>query len=141
MGLTYYLISNLQKSEGKKLIFQNRLFIYFCFPLLLTIYLINPILWINPLEIVNAFVYMSQHPWQGNTLTGGRLFEPGNLLYLYIPLWLSVKLPLVVICGLILMPLVLIRNAASKKVISAPSLSLLVGLTFSVISIVFLFRL
>jgi len=138
MGLTYYFISKLQKSEGKKLIFQIRYFIYFCFPLLLTIYLINPILWINPLEIVDAFIYMSQHPWQGDTLTGGRLFEPGNLLYLYIPLWLSVKLPLVVICGLILMPLVLIRNAASKTVISAPSLSLLVGLTFSVIAIVFL---
>ena len=136
MGSTYYLIGQFRYCEKKKLMYKVRYLFYFGFSLLITIYCMNPILWSNPFEIVNAYKYMSQHPWQGNTLTAGRWLEPGNLLYMYIPLWLSIKLPLIVICGLSLLPLVFIRNASAKKNISSPSISLLIGLTLTVIVII-----
>ena len=136
MGSTYYLIGQFRYCEKKKLIHKVRYLFYFGLSLLITIYCINPILWSNPFEIVNAYKYMSQHPWQGNTLTAGRWLEPGNLLYIYIPLWLSIKLPLIVICGLTLLPLVFIRNASAKKIISSASISLLVGLTLTVLTII-----
>lgn len=82
----------------------------------ITLYVCYPILWHNPLEIFNAIAYMSRHPWDGDTLTAGR-FIAGNQLPWYIAVWLAVKLPLIVILGLVLCPIAiykLIRNPSSS---------------------------
>jgi hypothetical protein len=68
----------------------------------LTIFSFYPILWHNPFELINALVFMSSHPWQGDTLTAGELVEPKTRLVFYIAAWQLVKLPLLVIVGLLL---------------------------------------
>ena len=70
----------------------------------LTLFLLYPILWHNPLEFLNAIQYMSHHPWQGETLTNGQLLAPKNQTYFYILMWLLVKLPIITILGLVLTP-------------------------------------
>lgn len=83
----------------------------------LTLYVCYPILWHNPLELLNAISYMSRHPWDGDTLTAGR-FIAGTQLPWYIAAWLAVKLPLIAILGLALCPIAiykLIRNPSSSE--------------------------
>ena len=82
----------------------------------LTLFVCYPILWHNPLELLNAISYMSRHPWDGDTLTAGR-FIAGNQLPWYITAWLAVKLPLIAILGLALCPIALyklIHNSSSS---------------------------
>ena len=66
----------------------------------IAIFIFYPILWHNPLEIFNALAYMSSHPWQGDTLTAGKLVEPKTQLIFYIAAWQLVKLPTFVLVGL-----------------------------------------
>lgn len=83
----------------------------------LTLYMCYPILWHNPLELLNAISYMSRHPWDSDTLTAGR-FIAGNQLPWYIAAWLAVKLPAIVILGLVLCPIALyklIRISSSSQ--------------------------
>lgn len=68
----------------------------------LTIFSFYPILWHNPFELINALAFMSSHPWQGDTLTAGELVEPKTRLVFYIAAWQLVKLPLLVIVGLLI---------------------------------------
>ena len=81
----------------------------------LTLFLLYPILWHNPLEFLNAIQYMSHHPWQGETLTNGQLLAPKNQTYFYILMWLLVKLPIITILGLILTPFYLLKNSLEEQ--------------------------
>jgi hypothetical protein len=84
-------------------------FIY-CFSVLIlvtgiTLYILYPILWHNPLELINAINYMGSHPWQGNTLTAGEFIEPKTRLIYYLYSWLLIKLPIAAILGLLVLPI------------------------------------
>jgi hypothetical protein len=82
---------------------------------LLALILLYPVAWHNPLELIHAIAYMSQHPWDGTTLTAGRFIAPGNKLYLYVTVWLLAKLPLIAIIGLLLAPWVLYRQSQQLR--------------------------
>ncbi len=64
-----------------------------------------PIFWLEPWRIVDAFSYMAAHPWRTCTLTAGDCVPSLDLPASYIPIWLSVKLPLMALLGLALLPL------------------------------------
>jgi len=87
----------------------------FALPLVMGVFILYPVFWHNPLEVVNAIQYMSQHPWDGDTLTAGKFLAPRQLSYFYIPAWLLVKLPLVTLLGLLLTPLVFYREIKKIK--------------------------
>lgn len=82
----------------------------FTLPLAMGAFVLYPVFWHNPLEILNAIQYMSQHPWDGDTLTAGRFLPPKQSTYFYISAWLLLKLPIVVIIGLLATPLMLYRS-------------------------------
>ena len=67
-------------------------------------YLLHPVFWKNPLLIVESVNYMSNHFNNVCTLTLGKCMFSKNLDPTYIPIWLSVKLPIIVLIGLILLP-------------------------------------
>lgn len=108
----------------------------FALPLVMGAFILYPVFWHNPLEVVNAIQYMSQHPWDGDTLTAGKFLAPRQLSYFYIPAWLIIKLPILVIMGLVVLPFIFYRSL--RKTNDSPSeLPLLnfVGLFLSVVFI------
>jgi len=97
-----------------------------------------PVAWHNPLEILHAISYMSHHPWVGTTLTAGRFISPMTKLYLYIPVWLFAKLPLIIIIGLILSPWIFNRKIKGSRAnfnIPKPSLVKTIGLGLGIVII------
>lgn len=79
------------------------------------LFIFYPILWHNPFELINAVVYMGNHPWQGDTLTAGKLVEPKTQLIFYIVAWQLVKLPILVIGGLLIGAYVSLQNFFKSK--------------------------
>jgi hypothetical protein len=80
----------------------------------LFVYLSYPAFWLNPLQVFMSILYMSHHPMGilGHcTLTLGECMPAVSLPMSYIPVWLSVKLPVVIMLGYLLLPLTL-RNIA-----------------------------
>lgn len=79
------------------------------------VYLAYPAFWLNPLQVFWAILYMSHHPmgiFGHRTLTLGELMPAGYLPMSYIPAWLSVKLPVMIMLGYLLLPVTL-RKVAS----------------------------
>ena len=68
-------------------------------------YLFYPVFWRNPLLFFDAIKMMSYHFNNVCTLTLGKCMFSKNLEPAYIPIWLSVKLPVIILIGLILLPL------------------------------------
>lgn len=107
-----YLISIIVLINFKKLNFLNFLnknkshLILFLIGCLITVYILNPILWINPLEIINSLSWMSKYHNTTCTLTLGKCMDAQNLPSSYIFIWLFFKLPILAILGLILFPFV-----------------------------------
>jgi len=82
---------------------------------LLALILLYPVAWHNPLELIHAIGYMSQHPWDGTTLTAGRFIAPGSKLSLYVTVWVLAKLPLIALIGLLLAPWALYRQSQQLR--------------------------
>lgn len=80
-----------------------------------SLYAFFPILWHNPLELINAISYMGSHPWQGNTLTAGEFLEPKTRLIFYITSWQLVKLPIFVIIGILAFTYLIARSWVKGK--------------------------
>lgn len=58
--------------------------------------LFHPYYWSNPiLKLIEAFVTTAQYPYRSCTLTNGRCLETTSLPWFYIPLWVSVTIPLI----------------------------------------------
>jgi hypothetical protein len=87
----------------------------FLFALGLTLFIFYPILWHNPFELINAVIYMSSHPWQGDTLTAGKIVEPKTQLIFYIAAWQLVKLPIFVMVGLLLSVVLVLKYFIKNK--------------------------
>lgn len=103
----FHLYQAIKKSAvlGFTFLASSAIFLYICYP----------ILWYQPLEILNAIAYMGSHPWMGNTLTAGEFIEPKTRLINYLILWLAVKLPIVVILGIFLTPYAWFMSLKSRK--------------------------
>lgn len=98
------------------------------------VFLSYPMLWSNPLRVVEAMFYMSHHPigyFGYTTLTYGVPMPAEKLPAIYIPAWLSVKLPLAIILGCLALPVTLARLGGRDET----ARSLLLGLLGTVILI------
>lgn len=65
---------------------------------------LTPILWNNPINgFTSILKNMSSFRWEGNSvLLNGRLFSPTNLPWFYIPLWVGITTPIVILILFIL---------------------------------------
>jgi len=62
-----------------------------------------PILWQNPLkEFIIAFSMMSKYPFGRIVLFEGRYFLPENLPWQYLPVWIGITTPIIVLAGIVL---------------------------------------
>lgn len=91
----------------------NSIFFYASIPVffMLACY---PIFWQDPFEVFKAIKYMSQHPWNLCTLTNGVCMPGQNVPILYIPLWLIVKEPILVLVGILVTPIVFSKLILKK---------------------------
>ena len=78
----------------------------FIISILLFIILLNPIFWHNPLEIVNSIKWMGKYPQNIGTLTNGTLMYSLSLPSSYYFIWLFFKLPILILLGYCIFPLV-----------------------------------
>tara|TARA_B100000131_G_C18114489_1_gene610795 strand:- start:1449 stop:3029 length:1581 start_codon:yes stop_codon:yes gene_type:complete len=84
-----------------------KLFLIFIIPLIVFIYILNPIFWHDPLvEPINSITVMSKYWNELCTLTFGTCMNSLNLPASYYFIWLFFKLPLIVLIGILLFPFV-----------------------------------
>ena len=109
------------ESTNKKLINFIKLykinFIYFLILTIFFIFIMNPIFWHNPLEILNSLKWMSKYQQDICTLTLGDCMKSLNLPSSYYFIWLFFKLPILIIFGLIIFPFIekkIINNNINK---------------------------
>ena len=109
--LLQYLITTLLYINIKKIKFYDFLKKYyinllsFIFSVLIFTYILHPVYWANPLEIINAIKSMSNYYNDVCTNTLGTCMRAKQLPATYIPIWLSVKLPVLILIGVLLLPL------------------------------------
>ena len=99
--------SNLSKRsffEFMKFYF-GKISLFFLFTLFFT-FIFYPILWINPLFIIDAINQMRNIPYGVCTLTLGECMDSLDLPSSYILIWLFFKLPLISLIGLVLFPFI-----------------------------------
>ena len=89
---------NIQKFLIK---FYSRILI-FVISFLFFIYLFYPLYWLDPLKFVSAIKEMGRFYNDVCTNTLGTCMYAKDLTY--IPIWLSVKLPLIILIGILLLP-------------------------------------
>jgi len=88
--------------------------ILFSFSIILFTYFLYPVFWKNPLLFFEAISYMGNYFNNVCTLTLGECMYSTNLKATYIPIWFMVKLPFLILLGLILFPLTE-KNIFKKK--------------------------
>ena len=136
-----YLISLLIIIDLKKISFFQffgknfNFLIIFIGLFFLFLYLLNPILWKNPLELINGFLWFSKYKYGVCTLTLGDCMESLNLNYKYYFIWLFFKLPIFILIGFALYPFVENKIFSDNKV-KLYYLSLLIS--FIVILLIFI---
>ena len=140
---TFMIFLNCEKINLKVFLKNNyKKFLLFILLVLFFIYLLHPVYWKNPLLFIEAISYMSSHFNNVCTLTLGKCMFANNLDPIYIPIWLSVKLPLVILIGIALLPI------TEKKIFTEKSQNITFGTlllssffipTFLIFSNVFLY--
>jgi len=107
-----YIIFLIVYFESTKKNFVNFLKLYkfkFAIFILLTAFftfIMNPIFWHNPLEILNSLKWMSKYQQDICTLTLGDCMKSLDLPSSYYFIWLFFKLPIIIIFGLIIFPII-----------------------------------
>ena len=110
--LVQYLISLIIYLEKNKIEFFNFIkknFInisIFSFLFLLFVIILNPIFWHNPFEIIQSIKWMGKYPQNIGTLTNGELMYSLRLPSSYYFIWLFFKLPIIILIGYCIFPLV-----------------------------------
>ena len=105
--ISFILIFNIKK-------FSNYIFlkflliklIFFTIIVFLFVIIFYPIFWSNPFLLFDAIKFMGNFPQDICTLTFGKCLKAQNLDPMYIPSWLVVKLPILVLVGLFSLPFV-----------------------------------
>jgi hypothetical protein len=81
-------------------------FIFFSILLCLFIYILSPVLWLNPFEFFKSIEWMGKYYHDICTLTLGKCMPALNLPSSYIFIWLFFKLPILIMFGILLYPFV-----------------------------------
>ena len=106
-------------------------FVLFIF---LLIYIMNPVLWHNPLEIINSYKWMSNYFNNICTLTLGDCMSSLSLPSSYYFIWLFFKLPILILLGIVIFPLI------EGKIFSQKIVTIYYGtILFSLLSLLFIF--
>jgi hypothetical protein len=111
------------------------IFLMFFFTTVFT-FLLNPILWHNPFEIINSLQWMSKYQQNVCTLTLGDCMKSLNLPASYYFIWLFFKLPILIILGFVIFPIVekkLSKNLLNKILINSILISLFLILILFII--------
>ncbi len=90
------LIPGIISSNGKINISGKKEFIFISYLFLQTgfIILFWPVLWLNPLHHFHeAYVQMSNYPWNGKVIFMGNAISSHQLPWYYIPLWILISVP------------------------------------------------
>lgn len=109
----FFLRGHPRKNKSASQVFPLTNIPLFMACLILFVYVSYPVFWFNPLDVANAIYRMSHSP-SGNigcTLTYG-LCVSGTPPVFYIPAWLTVKLPVLVIAGYLILPLAFMKQTA-----------------------------
>jgi len=69
-------------------------------------YLLNPIFWHDPKEVINSLKWMSKYQQDVSTLTLGEYMKSLNLPSSYYFIWIFFKLPILIILGFVLFPFI-----------------------------------
>ena len=91
------------------------IFLIFIFTFTLFLFLFYPIFWIDPLLIIDTIKISSQHFNNVGTTTLGEIMYAGDLPVTYLIIWFAVKLPILVLIGLIMVPFVEKKIFDNKK--------------------------
>ena len=102
MFLIYINLPTIKLSTFVKKYYLKILF--FLTNLIFFTFLFYPIFWTNPLLIVDAINLMSNHFNNVGTTTYGKIMYATNLPPTYLPIWFSVKIPVIILLGIILIP-------------------------------------
>ena len=98
---------------------KNKIFLTILLFSLLT-YLLNPIFWHNPLEFINSIKWMGKYQQDVCTNTLGKCIKSLNLPANYYFIWFFYKLPILILIGFFIYPLIdkkLSENKFAKLVI------------------------
>ena len=88
----------LKKNYNNLLIFFSTFFLF--------VFILNPILWHNPLVIIDSFLEMSKYHKKICTLTNGYCIDSQNVPSSYYLIWFFYKLPIIILIGYALFPFV-----------------------------------
>ena len=101
------ILINLKNINLFNFFFKNILFlITFTFLLIIFIYILNPIFWLDPLEFIRSINWMGKYYHDICTLTLGECMRSLNLPSSYYFIWFFFKLPILVLIGLFIYPLI-----------------------------------
>tara|TARA_Y100000389_G_C17449328_1_gene513680 strand:- start:282 stop:1865 length:1584 start_codon:yes stop_codon:yes gene_type:complete len=132
------ILVNIKKIDALKFIFENIFhFIIFILSLIFFIYILNPILWLDIREFFNAINWMGKYYHDICTLTLGECMSALNLSPTYFFIWLFFKLPILVLAGLFMYPLI------EKKIFNKGIITIYygtLGLTLIFILFIFIFK-
>ena len=113
---TLLIFLNLENAKYISFLRNNyKRFLTFILLTIIFTYVLYPTFWKNPLLFFDAINTMSSHWNNVCTLTFGKCMYSQNLDPTYIPIWLLVKLPVIVLIGLILLPFTEKKIFISKK--------------------------
>ncbi len=120
--IIFFLVYSIQREKLKSFILTILFYVFFTSLFIISLY---PISWTNPLELLNAIKFMSNHYNDVCTMTLGKCIESKNLDPIYIPTWLILKLPIFILLGLILIPFTekKIMNNSENKIFFGSLLS------------------
>ncbi len=112
-------------------------FLFFILSFLFFIYLLYPIFWINPQLLVETLRINISHFNNVGTMTLGETMYSKNLPVTYLFIWFSVKIPLLILIGLVTLPFI------EKKIFDNKKNSILFGsilLTTIIIPFILVFK-
>ena len=113
--ISLFITLDLKKINLSQFLLKNfKILALFSSLFFLFLYSLNPILWKNPLELINGFLWFSKYKFAVCTLTLGDCMYSLNITYKYYFIWLFFKLPILILLGFILFPF-LENNLPIKK--------------------------
>ena len=90
-------------------------FLFFIFFFISFLFLLYPILWVDPSLIIDTFNVSISHFNNVGTTTLGEIMYSKSLPSTYMIIWLAVKIPLLILLGIILIPIVEKKIFFDKK--------------------------
>ncbi len=112
--------------------------IFFIFSFIFFFFFLQPNYWDNPVQFIDAIKFMSKHLQTVCTLTLGDCMPAQNLPATYIPIWLFFKLPIIVLLGFFLYPLV--EKKLNKNSFLLIIINSLIISSLSIVSLLIIFE-